>query len=309
MQGCMLMYLSCGWRYDHEAPPKRLDDLPKRPRRIAVRAWEQLAHTRVFQTAVVPGDRPNWEIYAVLSGKLAVGPTSDRGAQSAYRERTLWIHPPGSCHTWRTPPGTAAHVLVFHFAAIPATFEKALGPSRTGEIGFRISDRAFLQQLFLSLAADYRTPSVSSLLLFEAAACQLGHFFLSHQESLHKCPAFDPAAAKINTAISYFREHIGENPDVHDVARAIGVSPGYMRALFLRVEKAPPKKIFADLMVARAKELLIRPDLSLKEVATHCGFLGYSQFHRAFRNHEGISPSQWINGERYGVGNSLNVSA
>jgi AraC-like DNA-binding protein len=182
-----------------------------------------------------------------------------------------------------------------------------LGTNRAGEIAFRVSDRGFLVRSFLSLAPDYHSPQIASLLLFEAVACQLGHFFLTHQETMQKCPAFDPSAAKITSSITYFREHISENPDVHAVARAMGVSPGYLRALFVQVKQAPPKKIFADIVIARAKELMMHSDLSLKEVAMNCGFDGYSQFYRAFRNHEGVTPSQWMSGERYGVGNSLNV--
>lgn len=88
---------------------------------------------------------------------------------------------------------------------------------------------------------------------------------------------------------------------------AVGISTAYMRKLFIQVHGKSPKEVFTEITMARARHLLLRPDLSKKEVAVKCGFNAFSQFYRAFTQHVGVTPSEWVLGKNYGSGNSLNV--
>jgi AraC-like DNA-binding protein len=51
--------------------------------------------------------------------------------------------------------------------------------------------------------------------------------------------------------------------------------------------------------IEEACRLMAQTALSLKEVATCCGFHGFSEFHRAFKQHTGQSPSHWRSNRLY----------
>ena len=59
----------------------------------------------------------------------------------------------------------------------------------------------------------------------------------------------------------------------------------------LNVEGKSPKKIIDDIVMDKAKRLLLRSDDSIKEIALALGFNDPTNFHTFFRKHEGVTPS------------------
>lgn len=308
----MLMYLSCGWRHAPDCPPPKTKPLSRRTLTYpdgSPEPWVASA-TKAHNPLPLVHERHNWEIYAVIRGKLALQsyPPSSGSNQVAYQELTLWVTPPGSRHQWLTPPGTACEVLVFHFAELPSMWKEVLGTNKFSQINFKRKEAALLLDIFERLIPHYRQPKLYSPLVFEACACELGAFYLAHHDTLGSVPVFDTASHKVATALNWYRDHLDANVTVHDAAKAIGVSTGYLRRLAQQVHGKSTKALFTEIAMDRARQLLVQPGLSMKEVAVQCGFNAYSQFYRAFQKHYGITPTEWVRGTDYGENNSLNVS-
>jgi AraC family transcriptional regulator len=238
--------------------------------------------------------RGNWEFLAVVRGSIR--PFYPNQAATPFATRRLWILPPESAHAWRTPSASPCQVYVFHFAAILPLLESSLPPGRAWSIPLNDADARTLSSIYHELAPHYQAPRFSSSVHFEAAMLRLCTLFLRHDQDASQLAAFDVGAETILRAVQWHRDHLGAGVGVNDVAAALHVSPGHLRRLFVRIRQAPPKTVFTRTMIGEACRLLAQPALSLKEIGFRCGFSGFSEFYRAFKNVTGQSPSAWRSG-------------
>ena len=78
-----------------------------------------------------------------------------------------------------------------------------------------------------------------------------------------------------------------------EVAREAGLSPSH----FSRLIKEKTGQSFQDLLAAyrvdRARELLVRTDKNLVQVALECGFCDQSYFTRVFQDVKSMTPKQF----------------
>lgn len=121
---------------------------------------------------------------------------------------------------------------------------------------------------------------------------QIGRLGSVEHESLDA--RYDP---KIQAALSYINENLGQRLTVEHLAEQVYLSKYH----FMRLFKAQT----GDTVHAyiRQKRLLysarlIREGAPANQAAADCGFSDYSAFHRAFRECFGISPGQLKNEER-----------
>ncbi len=86
------------------------------------------------------------------------------------------------------------------------------------------------------------------------------------------------------------QEHFASIACVAEVARHTGVSEDYLRHLFQRLEGISMTQYLARLRLDRAKDLLRHSRLSLKEIASQCGFKTDRYFCTRFLAYTGLSP-------------------
>jgi AraC-like DNA-binding protein len=235
--------------------------------------------------------RGNWEFFAVVSG--TVRPIDPEKSAGVFQTRRLWMLPPESAHTWSLPPGKGCRVFVFHFSGIHPLLEKSLPASRRLSIPLDEADVRFLRALYAELLPHYRSPRLASAVHFEAAMLRLCARFLDRNREVSALPAFDTGAEKVLQAIQWHREHFAEGVRVNRVAAALHLSAGHLRRLFLKVRGETPKRVFMRATMEEACRLMASGELSFKEVASRCGFSGFSEFYRAFKKEVGQSPSTW----------------
>ncbi len=96
---------------------------------------------------------------------------------------------------------------------------------------------------------------------------------------------------RVNRAIDFMIEHMGEPLKLEDIARAACFSPYHFHRIFTAIAKETPHAFLKRARLDRAVFLLSnRSDVSLTEIALACGFSSSSDFSRSFRAHFGVAP-------------------
>jgi LacI family transcriptional regulator len=108
------------------------------------------------------------------------------------------------------------------------------------------------------------------------------------------------ADSNLADAIRYIREHACDPCSVEDVIRHVPVARRWLERQFLQKLARSPHDEITRVRMEEAMRLLLEPDLSLDDVAEHCGFTTVQSFHRTFRQSTGESPAAWRRVHRHG---------
>jgi AraC family transcriptional regulator len=98
---------------------------------------------------------------------------------------------------------------------------------------------------------------------------------------------------KVESALSWYAEHLASSPSVKEAADAVHVSTSHLRRLFWQVRRTSPKAAFQRIRLDRAQELMSRTALTLEDVARHCGYVSSSHFCREYRAFHNFTPTHW----------------
>lgn len=97
----------------------------------------------------------------------------------------------------------------------------------------------------------------------------------------------------IRRAESYVEQHLGDNLNVEQLARAAGLSRAHFVRLFsASVGVAPSEYVFARRMEL-AERLLLATDAKVESIALSCGFADGNYFAKAFRRAHAATPSEY----------------
>jgi AraC family transcriptional regulator, arabinose operon regulatory protein len=119
------------------------------------------------------------------------------------------------------------------------------------------------------------------------------------------CSPMDPRVAH---AIARMEEAIDRDAPVAELASAVNLSPSRFAYLFRRETGMPPARYLHTLRMERARLLLERTFLSVKEVMAYVGVNDPSHFSRDFRRYHGVPPTGirdrgWVADRRAGQRN------
>lgn len=92
---------------------------------------------------------------------------------------------------------------------------------------------------------------------------------------------------------SVMREHVGQPPEVEQLAAAAGLSRSQLTRLFKACRGVGPAERFRQIRVDKGRELLATSTLSIKEVAHVCGFVCPNHFCRVFLRLAGLTPGDY----------------
>jgi transcriptional regulator GlxA family with amidase domain len=101
-------------------------------------------------------------------------------------------------------------------------------------------------------------------------------------------PGLDP---RITWAIGYMHDHLGDAFSIRELAERVNLSPSRFRALFTTQIGLAPAVYLQRLRLRRARLLVERTFLSIKEVMALVGYNDPSHFSRDFRRQHGQPPS------------------
>lgn len=101
---------------------------------------------------------------------------------------------------------------------------------------------------------------------------------------------------RINTALEFIEDHLDENIQLDDVARASHFSPFHFHRIFHGIVGETVNDYIIRRRMERAvKRLVYKPELSVTQVAEMGGFSSSANFSRAFKLYFGVSPRELRN--------------
>lgn len=96
-----------------------------------------------------------------------------------------------------------------------------------------------------------------------------------------------------NAALKYIHANVASQTSVDSVAKAVGVSRGYLSKIFSKFIDQSPKQYITSYHMNEAKSLLSGTSMSVSEVASAVGFENISDFTRTFKKTVGVSPTRF----------------
>lgn len=88
-------------------------------------------------------------------------------------------------------------------------------------------------------------------------------------------------------------EHVGRRVDVTEVAERYGMSRSHFSHHFRNTTGRPPADYITEVRLGEAARLLTTSDVTLKELASRCGFADANHLCKAFRRRYHISPGAY----------------
>ncbi len=112
-----------------------------------------------------------------------------------------------------------------------------------------------------------------------------------------------PLVQQVDLAAKRFiADHLEAEIDLDAVAQAVRTSPHHLIRVFKRNNNLTPMAYLRQLRAERAKVLLSRGDLSIKQVGQRVGYPVLQHFSRMFRAETGKSPRAWRGAGAQGSG-------
>src|ERR671919_1651817 len=96
----------------------------------------------------------------------------------------------------------------------------------------------------------------------------------------------------VRRAVAFISEHWRGQPEVEEIADAVGMTPSDLHHLFRRWAGLTPKAFVAALTLDHARRLL-RDSASVLDASYEVGLSGPGRLHDLFVTHEAMSPGEW----------------
>ncbi|PZP53783.1 MAG: AraC family transcriptional regulator [Agrobacterium fabrum] len=101
------------------------------------------------------------------------------------------------------------------------------------------------------------------------------------------------AAWQLRAATDYIREHCLRSIRLEELAELTNLSQSHFSHAFKASTGVPPHQWQMQARIDRVKELMMRSDMALTDIAIAAGFSDQAHFSRVFRKMVGVSPSVW----------------
>lgn len=167
------------------------------------------------------------------------------------------------------------------------------GAARDLELTFLsgIEDQ-FVEGVCMALFREVQQGGRSGKLYSESLATSLAVHLLSHYS--RKPPEVTARGGlsqrSVRKALEYIHDHLGENISLRAIASAAGLSQFHFARQFKQKMGCSPYQFVLQKRIERAKELLLRGDLSITAIASELGFSDQSHLTLHFKRLTGSTP-------------------
>lgn len=99
---------------------------------------------------------------------------------------------------------------------------------------------------------------------------------------------------KLAPALEYIHAHYNTDElDICELAKLCGIKEAYFRRLFSQIHGCSPIRYINELKLSLARKLLIESEHSIERIGELSGFNNTCYFHRCFKHHVGITPTEY----------------
>ena len=186
-----------------------------------------------------------------------------------------------------------------HIILLPQGQSYTLRRDKTGRftlINFtcteHLTDTFFLfpVQNLLPFFRDFE--QMQELFLFAENRAKLMSIFYG---MLHNLATGSAVSKSIAPAMDYIEKNYAD-PELTNqkLADICNISEVYLRKLFDKHLKTSPHQYICDIRLQKAKQLLTEGHLKIQAVCTACGFTNPYHFSRFFKQHTGLTPTDYV---------------
>jgi AraC family transcriptional regulator len=187
------------------------------------------------------------------------------------------------------------------FCLPTATLDRLTADRELGRVGgLRTTSRGIpnpiMQGLAMSLLAAIQDPANATALFLDSIALAFHAHILSAYGGVPGGGSFARAGLapwQLRRVHAFIDARLHGDPSVSDLARECRLSESYFAHAFRQATGISPHRRMMKRRIERAKELLLRGDLAIAEVALACGFVDQSHLTRNFVRAEGCGPGKW----------------
>ncbi len=108
-----------------------------------------------------------------------------------------------------------------------------------------------------------------------------------------------PYYSRIKSSIDYMKKNIKNNIFLCDIARSANLSPTYFNKIFTETLKTTPNDYLTTLRMNAAKELLVRTNMPICDIALECGFSNIPYFSYVFKKYNDMPPLKFRKSYKY----------
>ena len=236
--------------------------------------------------------RSYWEFMAILKGKACMVVHGER--ERRFLAGRLYVTPTGASHAWGVREGQSCEVAVLHFDKLPPGMQMFLPDEATFSMPLSQEQIERIREIYDEVAPHFFKPRIESELWHDRALLGLCAIILGNGvPATGRSAGFDRDAERVQLALDYFRSHLGQHVAVHEVCAALHISPPQLRRIFKKVLKESPKQACTRIALEEACRMALETGMALKEIACLCGFAGFTQFYRVFRQQFKTAPDAW----------------
>lgn len=208
----------------------------------------------------------------------------------------VFIIPAGTPHSYGADEEHPWTIYWIHFMGSKANLfarglisPQQIDPSEESRIKERLT---LFEEIYATLYTEFSEESISY-----ANLC-LAHFlgtllFLKQYRSARN--PYKYLSTKVNSAIYYMNENVGEKLTIRDFAAYIGYSESYFYRIFIRETGYAPIDYFNRLKIQRACEYLLHSSMNIVQISHILGFTDSYYFSRTFSRIMKISPVKYRN--------------
>ena len=113
------------------------------------------------------------------------------------------------------------------------------------------------------------------------------------ESALHELPQNTASEGGFAEVLEYIDRNLASEINIAELGSLTQLSRADFSSLFRRSFGVPPKQYISLRRISRAKYLLWRTKLSVKEIAEQCGYENKYFFYRIFKKYTGVTPSQY----------------
>jgi AraC family transcriptional regulator len=277
-----------------------VSELPSRLLRSSeVLGWRQV-HASTWRDPPVADEfrrapTPDLTVVLVTSGSYRIesrGGGSWRGA--AYRPGSVGITAPGRGVRLRWRAAGPQPMESLHLRLSAGLVGEAL--SAYGRTPADLPDALTVNDDYVAAAAGAlaRALHEGAPPLYADAVAQGLVAHLAHRS----IPGIRPAPlASLDTGrvIEHMHDHLGDDVDLDGLAAVAAMSKFHFVRSFRAATGLTPHRYLTMLRMRRAAGLLRTTSLSIRQVASACGYQSPSRFASAFRREHGVSPARYRN--------------